>query len=235
MIKTLIPEDKPREKAMSSQDGVRRLTDTELLAVMIETGTAGKSCIEIAQELLYSYGNSLPELSRASIKELSSRVNGIGKAKAIKILSAIELGSRVCEKRISDTNSTYDNSEDLYLLLRYKLEPLTHEEFWVVPMDKKKKLLRQPYRIATGTERNIQIDHKQIFRYLLSIESIACVAFAHNHPGGTVFPSKEDDTLTSKLVFISDILGIKVIDHLIISPTGEYYSYQDAKKMPEQH
>lgn len=231
MMRELADSDKPREKAMSSADGVRCLSNSELLAVLLGTGTAGKSVLDMSRELLAVYGNSLSDLARTSVADLTRSCSGIGPAKAVTLLSAFELGIRARDE-FSAEKKRVETSQDIFFLMRGRLERLIHEEFWIVLLNRKRELVREPVLVASGLRSRILVDVREVFRKVLEHGDVVWgVALVHNHPESGCRPSEEDDSLTDKIVSAAAIVGVCVVDHVIVCSNGTFYSYKDDNKL----
>ncbi len=219
-IKYWSVNDKPREKLV--RIGRRNLTDAELIAILISSGNRQESAVELSKRILSSLSNDLGQLGRLSVKELS-RFKGIGPAKAVTIVAAIELGRR--RKQLSASEKVaITGSHDAYTLLRHVFEDLPHEEFWIVLLNRANQVVAQQ-QISTGGQSATVADPKIIFR--LAIEHrAASLVLAHNHPSGNLRPSKTDIALTSKLCAGAAMLDLLVLDHLIFGQSA-YFSFAD--------
>lgn len=215
-------EDRPREKLL--QRGVDALTDAEILAILIGSGTRSLSAIDLARHILDQMGG-LDGLVRCSVKQLTG-IKGIGPAKAISIVSAFELARRrqLVEKkvfRITDSTSTA-------AYLQPRMEDLDREVFHVLFLNRNNELLTEETMFVGGVASTI-IDPKIVFRSALQHLSSAIIV-AHNHPSGSLRPSGADREITRKLVKAGELFDIVVLDHLIISSRG-FYSFADAGEM----
>lgn len=219
-----IPEwdssDRPRERMLAH--GSKALSDAELVAILIRSGTPDQSALELSKILLKNASNDLNVLAACTPAELM-KCNGVGEAKALSILAALELGMRRRagspqeRPRIGTSAQAYDE-------LRAKLADLPVEEFWVLLLDRGMRLLKiQP--ISKGGIHGTVADPKVIFGHALE-KGASCIVVAHNHPSGQLRPSEEDIRLTRKLVEGGRMLDILVQDHLIITAAG-YYSFAD--------
>ncbi len=213
-------EDRPREKLL--QKGHRALTDAELLAILIGSGTQNQTAVEVARKVLSLSKHNLVQLGRISIEELMS-IKGIGEAKAVSVLAAMELGRRRQQAEfIKET--PIRNSRQAYKLLAPILSDLDHEEFWIVLLNRKSVLIKYKCMTRGGFSGTI-IDIKQVFHYAVE-EKASFIILAHNHPAGTLSPSKQDIEITAKLVEAGGLLDISIADHLIITNNG-FYSFSD--------
>jgi DNA repair protein RadC len=220
-IKSWAEEDRPREKMLIY--GNSALTDAELIAILIGSGTVDVNVVELAEQILHSVNGNLSELGRRSVKELM-KFKGIGEAKAITIAAALEFGRR---RQFSDVMQRDDltGANDIYRLMLPTLIDLPHEEFWVVLLNNASHLIGQ-HRISSGGVAGVVVDAKMVFRP--AIEALASrLVLVHNHPSGNLKPSEQDITLTRKLKEAGKVLDILVADHIIISHSG-YYSFVEA-------
>jgi DNA repair protein RadC len=219
-IKNLAEDDKPREKL--TQKGKAALSDAELLAILLGTGTIKKTAIDLAREILQKANNDLNQLARLSIKDLCA-IDGIGPAKAITIIAAIELAGR---KQASETKAKAQitKSRQAYDYIRYRLEDLPYEEFWILTLNRANTVISE-YRISEGGVSATLVDLKKILKIAIN-DLASSIVLYHNHPSGSLSPSDSDKILTSKIKNAAKELEISVYDHLIISNTG-YFSFAD--------
>jgi len=219
-IKSWAEEDRPREKL--SGQGRRALTDAELIAILIGSGNRDESAVELSKRILHHYDNDLNNLGKATIEELC-KFRGIGEAKAISIIAALEIGRRRNEAE-TKTPDIIDGSKAAYNILKRLMMDLNHEEFWILLIGQNCKLLGKEL-ISKGGLTLTVADPKIIFGVALRY-SATNIMLAHNHPSGSLKPSHEDIMLTKKIVAAGKLLDIKVLDHLIITDSG-YYSFAD--------
>ena len=219
-IKSWAEADRPREKL--STQGRRALTDAELIAILIGSGSRTESAVELSKRILHHYDNDLNNLGKASISELS-KFKGIGEAKAISIIAALEVG-----RRRTDTEAvipeTIIASKDAYVIMRRHFIDLNHEEFWVLLLNRANKSIAKEL-ISKGGLAGTVVDPKIVFNVALQ-HSAAYIFMMHNHPSGNLKPSNEDVYLTKKIVEAGRILELPILDHLIIGNDG-YYSFAD--------
>ncbi|MBN2698723.1 MAG: DNA repair protein RadC [Bacteroidales bacterium] len=219
-IPTWAVQDRPREKLLSG--GVHALSDTELLAVIIASGTRNHSAVDLAREILKSVDYDLNRLSRLSVNELS-RLKGIGPAKAVKIISAMELGTRKQHFRKAEV-TRITNSNDVYLIFYPLIGELDHEEFWILMLNRANLVLNKT-RISQGGLSGTVIDTRLILKN--AIDNLASsIIVCHNHPSGNKQPSEADKKITGSLKNAAAMMEIKVLDHLIITGNG-YFSFAD--------
>ncbi|MGV3706210.1 MAG: RadC family protein [Arcticibacter sp.] len=219
-IKSWAEEDRPREKLLSQ--GRRILSDAELIAILIGSGSRSETAVELSRRILASLDNDLEKLGKLSVSELS-RFKGIGEAKAISIISALELGRRRRESSTSFTDQI-TSSRDVYELLRRQFADLNHEEFWIVLLNRSNKVL-SCHLISKGGQAGTIADPKIIFQTALENHS-ASIILSHNHPSGNLKPSQADLQLTRKLKDAGELLDISVLDHLIFTDAS-YLSFAD--------
>jgi len=219
-IKSWSPDDRPREKLLSK--GTAALSDAELIALLIGSGTAQLSAVEVAKLILRQADNNLHALARLSVKELI-KVKGIGEAKAITIVAAMELGRRRKESD-SATPHKLTSSRQAFELLQGHLCDLPHEEFWVLLLNRANGLIRKK-RVSEGGVSGTVVDPKIIFKAALE-ELASGIILAHNHPSGNLTPSQADLDITRKIKEAGKHLDINLLDHLIVGGTS-YYSFSD--------
>lgn len=219
-IKAWSPEDRPREKLLMK--GTAALSDAELIAILIGSGTPSLSAVEVARKLLLQSGNSLNELARLSAKDLM-KAKGIGEAKAIAIVAALELGRRRKEQD-PEAKPKIGTSNDAFQVIQGDLMDLPHEEFWVLLLNRANRLIKKK-RTSEGGVSGTVADPKIIFK--MALEELASgIIVAHNHPSGNLTASASDVELTRKLKEAGKVLDIQLIDHLIVSG-NRYLSLAD--------
>lgn len=220
-IKDISVDDRPREKALKY--GFKALSSAELLAILIGSGTPGESVVDLSQRILQANDNKLNNLGRRTIGDLKRNFKGIGDAKAITILAALELGRQYAEEVNAPTTQVAD-SLTAYNIMRYEIGHLTHEEFWIAVLNTGKRVIGK-FRISQGGVATTIVDPKIVLK--TAIDNLASsIILYHNHPSGNTTPSNQDDILTRKLVDGGKLLDLEVVDHIIICETG-YYSYAD--------
>ena len=220
-IKSWAEEDRPREKLLLY--GKAALSDAELLAILIGSGTVETNAIELAAQILQNVNGNLSELGRRSVKDLM-KFKGIGEAKAITIAAAVELGRR---RQMSDVmkRDQITCARDVYDALLPTLIDLPHEEFWIVLLNRASHIIGQQ-RISSGGVSGVAVDAKMVFRP--AIEALASsLVVAHNHPSGNLTPSQSDIDLTRKLKKAGESLDIAVVDHIIVAHSG-FFSFAES-------
>jgi DNA repair protein RadC len=224
-IKHWANDDKPREKLLSK--GVKALSNTELLAILIATGSLNKSAVDLAKDMMQTVNNDLVRFTGLSVKQLQ-QIKGIGPAKAVTIAAAIELGSRVQISNFDNLKSIRGAS-DIAVLLQNTYGHFAHEIFAVVYLNTAYKLLAQEI-ISEGGLQGTMVDSRIIFKNAL-LHNATSIILCHNHPSGNVMPSQKDKELTKKIFEAGHIMQINVIDHIIVSKSG-YYSFAENEILP---
>lgn len=220
-IKDWAEDDRPREKML--QKGATALSNAELLAILISTGTREESALDLAKALLLKSSNNLDEISKLTPIELSKSVKGIGRAKAVSISAAIELGKRM---RFSDPIEArqFNSSEAVAQDFMVTMSNLKQEEFWIVLLNKANKEIGR-YRISTGGISSAQVDNRIVLKY--AIENLATnIILIHNHPSGNLNPSRDDLNLTKNIITCCKPFDISVLDHIIIG-NKRYLSFSE--------
>lgn len=213
-------EDRPREKLLLK--GKAALSDAELIAILIGSGSRNLSAVDLSKLILQSVNNNLNELAKLSINDLM-KFKGIGDAKAISIAAALELGRRRKESEVIKKTKV-GSSNDAYESIRPYLMDLMHEQFWVLLLNRANEIIR-PVQISIGGVAGTVADPKMIFK--AAIEHLASsIILVHNHPSGNLSPSQADKELTKKVKLGGQTLDIPVLDHLIFSDNG-YFSFAD--------
>jgi DNA repair protein RadC len=219
-IKDWAEDDRPREKLLRKSP--EALSDSELLAILIGKGTREKSAVDLAREILSAGKNSLNELGKLSIKELL-KIKGMGQAKAVTISAALELGRRryttlLLEKPI------IQESRDIAQYLQTRLRDLPHEVFAVIFLNRAHRINHFEI-ISRGGITGTVADPRIILKKALEEEAVSLI-LCHNHPSGSLKPSRADQELTQKIKEAARFFDIRVIDHIIVSEMG-YYSFAD--------
>jgi DNA repair protein RadC len=226
-IQELPDEDRPREKMV--KQGAGALSESELVAILLRTGTMGANAVDVARELLMKY-QTLTALSRCTPRELAE-VKGIGEAKALQLAAAFELGKRLA--RETPSRGKLDSPELIYDLLGQEMRMLSKESLRAVLLDTRYRLLRVE-EIALGSVSECIAHPREVFRPAL-IHSAFAVILAHNHPSGDPSPSGADIQMNRRMEESAKILQIRLLDHVIIGAPGEgrraYYSFREAGLM----
>lgn len=220
-IKSWSEDDRPREKMLLK--GRMALSDSELLAILIGSGTPGESAVDLCKKILKDYNNNLHELGKAEIKTLIRRYKGIGEAKAITVLAALELGRR---RQVTEAmeKPRITSSKDAFNLLAPFVQDLPHEEFWVLFMNRANKVLhKQP--VSSGGISQTVVDVSKIIKIAIDHYATALI-LCHNHPSGAIKPSQADIQITQKIKNAAALFDIAIYDHIIV---GEkmYLSFAD--------
>jgi len=224
-IKNWSVEDRPREKLLKS--GVQSLSNAELLALLIGSGTKENNAVDLARNVLASVKNNLYDLGKLKTEELV-KVRGIGMARAITLQAALELGTR--------RNSSYGeekvmirNSESAFELLYPIIGELEHEEFWIIILNRAHKVLKTE-KISQGGLTGTVIDTRMILKHALDKRATSII-ISHNHPSGNKTPSEADINITKKIKAAAGIMDITVLDHIIVAGRT-YFSFADDGLMP---
>ncbi|MDD2489937.1 MAG: DNA repair protein RadC [Bacilli bacterium] len=223
-LKDIPLQEQPRIRFL--ENGPEQMTVSELMAIILKTGTKEYSAKDLANNIINKI-NNISELKDISIQTLTN-IHGIGLVKAIELKAAIELGRRVYYENEITSKINFNNPEKIYKHFKYIINNNPQEHFYCLYLDNKKRLITKRL-LFIGTI-NISIVHpREIFKYayLASASAIICV---HNHPSGDPEPSDEDIELTKSLVKIGQIQGIKILDHIIIG-NNKYYSFYEKKKI----
>jgi DNA repair protein RadC len=219
-IKQWANDDKPREKML--QKGADALSNTELLAILINNGTKSKSAIDLARELLALGQNQLGHVARMSLKELQ-KVKGIGPAKAVTIRAALQLGIML-EQETMMAKPAATCSRDIADYLRKKLAHENREMFVVIFLNKSNRILAHE-TVSTGGITSTIVDAKVILKLAIELHATSIV-LSHNHPSGSLKASNADKALTEKIKQAAKLIDVEVLDHIIVSDQG-YYSFAD--------
>ena len=222
-IKDIPIADRPMERLI--QYGVETLSNEELIAIILKTGTKGNSAKELSSILLSRIGG-IKKLSDINYEYLN-KFKGIGKSKACILLSTIELSKRINKEVDTIKNIKLNNSEVVYKFYKDKIGDKKQEYFYCVYLDNQKRVIDDKL-LFIGTINYSVVHPREVFKeaYLLGASAIICV---HNHPGGNPFPSKQDIEVTNNLLEVGKILGIKLVDHIIICKE-KYYSFYETNK-----
>ncbi|WP_372846276.1 DNA repair protein RadC [Pontiella sp.] len=201
---------RPREEF--ERVGAENVSDAVLLALILRTGTKGMNVVEVSQRLLSAFG-SLTALAKASVKEIRS-INSIGPVKAQMIKAAMELAQRLTRESVGESPKVV-TPEQAAAVLRERARVLQKEVFWALMLDAKCRLIGEPQKISEGTLTGSLVHPRELFKKALE-QSCASMILAHNHPSGDPTPSSEDIKVTKQLIGAGELMGIKVLDHIVI-------------------
>jgi DNA repair protein RadC len=224
-IKQWAEDDRPREKVILK--GIQALSDAELIAILIATGTKDESAVDLGKRVLSLTGNNLNELGRLNLNELR-KIRGIGTAKALSISAALELGRRRKLEETSKSSVYIRTSKQAYLYLEPRMTDLKHEEFWVAYLNRSNKII-EIKKVSEGGVTGTVADPKIIFKHALDLLA-SIIILSHNHPSGNADPSPQDISLTRKIVSAGKLLDISVMDHIIIGD-NKYYSFAESGEL----
>ncbi len=224
-IRDWAEDDRPREKML--RKGIQSLSDAELMAILIGSGNRDESAVELSRRIMRECHDNINELAQLTVTDLCKRFKGIGEAKAITIMAALELGKR---RKTSDIleKKKITSSIDLFELFEPQMVDLPHEEFWIGLLNGANKVI-EIRRLTQGGSRQTVVDIPMLLKMTLE-KSAQAIVVAHNHPSGQNKPSVEDQQITSKIKDGCKAIGISFLDHIIIA-RGEYYSFADEGKM----
>lgn len=217
-------EDRPREKLLLK--GKESLSDAELMAILIGSGTVSLSAVDVAKLVLKGCNNNLNDLAKLGVKDLQ-KFKGIGEAKAITIISALELGRRRKEAG-QNKREKITCASDAFDIMKPHLLDLQHEEFWIILLNRSNAVIKKIF-ISSGGIAGTVADPKLIYKHALE-HLASAIILVHNHPSGNLKPSEADISLTRKLKQAGSFLEIPVLDHLIFTDHG-YYSFADEDKL----
>lgn len=213
-------EDRPREKLMMK--GKEALSNAELMAILIGSGSRNESAVALSKRILSSTDN-LNSLGKMSISQLMN-FKGIGEAKAITIIAALELGRRRRSEDANEYEKKVTSSKMVFEMMQPIIGELSHEEFWVIFLNNSNKVISK-VQLSKGGITGTIVDVRLVFRLALENKAIGLI-LCHNHPSGSLVPSEADKQITKKLKLAGESLDVKVLDHLIITET-KYYSFVD--------
>lgn len=221
-LHTWNPEDKPREKL--DRLGARALTDAELLAIMLGSGTKGKNVVALSNELLDYVNGDLSRLSELTVHDMCNHFQGIGEVKAQQIVATLEFGRRRSETKGKDT--VIRSSSDIVDLMYGKLADNNIEEFWVILLNRRNKVIGTMC-LAQGGVSGVLVDVRVVMK--AAIERLAsALIICHNHPSGSARPSAQDRDITRKIGQAAQVMDISLLDHVIITPDKDLsYSFAD--------
>lgn len=213
-------DDRPREKMMNK--GAQALSDAELLAILIGSGNRDESAVELMKRVLSACGNNLNTLAKWQQKDYQL-FKGIGEAKSIAIMAALEIGRRRKQHEVRQ-KTQIKNSKDVYEVYHSMMCDLCNEEFWALLLNNNSRIISN-IKINSGGIDNVYIDVRDVLREAL-LQRATRIVIAHNHPSGNTQPSKSDIEITKKIAQSAEIMNIKLLDHIIVCE-DKYYSFAD--------
>ena len=213
-------DDRPREKLLLK--GKVALSDSELLAILIGSGSRNESAVQLCQRILKSVDNNLNQLGKLTVAQLTS-FKGIGEAKAISIVAALELGRR---RRAEDSTQLKQitSSKSVFEMMQPIIGELPHEEFWVLYLNNSNKVI-QKTQVSKGGLTGTLVDIRLVFKTAIEYHAVAAI-LCHNHPSGKLQASEPDKQITQKLKTAGATLDVQILDHVIVTEQG-YFSFQD--------
>lgn len=220
-IKNWKEDDRPREKLLLK--GKKSLSDAELIAILIGSGNKEENAVELAKRILSHSNNNLNQLAKLTVTELI-KFKGIGEAKAIAIITALELGRR---RRLEEAliKPKITSSKQVFDIMQPIIGDLNHEEFWIVYLNNSNKIIDKN-KLSSGGITGTIVDVRMLFKKALELSAVAII-LCHNHPSGSLKPSKSDLDITKKIQEGGNNLDIKVLDHLLITEKA-YFSFADS-------
>jgi len=224
-VKDWSPEDRPREKLLLK--GVNTLSNAELLAIILRSGTTKETVVELSQRILQAFENNLNLLGKVSANQLMSDFKGIGEAKAVGIIAALELGKRRKAEEFSSVRKII-SSLDIYNYFYPFLCDLRYEEFWALFLNRSNRIIDR-FKISQGGISETTVDGKLIYKEAIS-RLASYVVLCHNHPSGNHAPSSQDNRVTLRIKNGLELLEMNLLDHVILTD-GSYYSFADEGKI----
>ena len=219
-IKQWAETDRPREKLLAT--GCSSLSDSELIALLIGSGTRKETAVELARRILGSFDNSLNLLGKQSVQELK-QFKGIGNAKAVVIAAALEIGRRRREE-VMEEKPVIQSSRDAWAIMQPVMADLMHEEFWIMLLNRSNRLI-ETLRTSQGGISGTVTDIRMILKNAI-LRSASSIVLCHNHPSGNLKPSRADMDITKKMNEAAKLMDIKVLDHIIMADSN-YFSFAD--------
>jgi len=213
-------DDRPREKFLLK--GKSSLSDSELLAILIGSGSRNESAVQLCQRILFSANNNLNQLGKLSIQKLTE-FKGIGEAKAITIAAALELGRRRRSEDVEELKKI-TSSKAVFEIMQPIIGELPHEEFWILYLNNSNKVIHKA-QLSKGGIVGTVVDVRIVFKVAFE-QNATSIILTHNHPSGKLMASQSDIDITNKLKLAGEQLEILILDHIIITENG-YYSFQD--------
>ncbi len=222
LIKEMPHQERPRERLM--EFGKEALSNHELIAIILRTGTKECSAIELARNVYYKY-QGLKALNQTTVKELT-QLRGIGEAKAIQLLAALELGKRLSEEAFPK-HVSFHNPQTVFNFMKHDLEMLNQEMFYALYLNAKGHLIKKQL-LFVGSLSSAIVHPREVFKHAVTV-SASSLIIVHNHPSGDPEPSRNDEQITTLMVNNGKLMDIEVIDHIIIGK-GSYYSFKENAK-----
>ena len=219
----LCPDERPREKML--RKGAKALSNAELVAILLGSGTGGKNAVDVARDLLLSVEGRLVRLSHVSLEKLIAQ-KGIGRTKALSVAAALELGRRTYEEENSYDHNTLTTPEAVFRLMLPQLRHLDHEECWVLFMNRARLLIGKEM-MTSGSGDATVLDPQQIIRKAIEKQAYGLI-LVHNHPSGSPMPGRADLRETERLKKAAALMGMELLDHVIIADNA-YFSFADEK------
>lgn len=219
-IKSLAEEERPREKLLLR--GKQSLSDAELLAIILGSGSKSESSITLAQRILSSVNHNWNELAKLTIRDLC-KFNGVGKVKAIEIITSLEIGRRKSLQQALKKEKI-SSSKDAFNILQPIIGDLMIEEFWVIYLSRSNKILSKE-KISQGGITGTMVDNRLIFKHAIELNAVSLI-ISHNHPSGNIQPSNSDIQITHEIKKAGNLLNITLMDHLIVTQTS-FFSFAD--------
>ena len=226
MIKSLPKEENPREKALAY--GIESLSNVELLALVLRTGNKDESVLQLAQRLLKDIGG-ISNLNHVSYAQLTS-IKGIKQAKAIELLSIIEISKRLKQSFLQDVSLL--SPDDIYQRMKNQMMMLKQEHFVVLCLDSKNRVIKEK-TIFIGSLNMSVVTPREVFKEAIDVSS-AKIVLLHNHPSGDAYPSQEDLQLTDQFIQLGEMMAIEVVDHVIIG-WNQFYSIKAMQLFLDKH
>lgn len=223
-IKNWSEDDQPREKLLLK--GKYVLSDAELIAILIGSGSRNESAVDLCKRILQQNNNHLHQLQKQTVQQLM-HFKGIGEAKAITIVAALELANRIKKSEVQELKKI-SSSSDVFHIMQPIIGDLPHEEFWVLCLNNSNKIIYQ-FQLSKGGLTSTVVDVRMLFK--ISLEHLAtAIVLVHNHPSGQLKPSDADLKITKKIAQAGEYLEIKLLDHVIVTKDA-YYSFADEGKL----
>ena len=223
-IKNWKEDDRPREKLIAKGRGV--LSDAELVAILLGSGSINESAVDLSKRILASVSHNLNNLAKLSMEQLMV-FKGVGEAKSVSVIAALELGRR---RRLEEALvlSKITSSKAVFEIMQPIIGDLQHEEFWILYLNNSNRVL-QKFQMSKGGITGTLVDTRLIFKKAMEVGATSII-LTHNHPSGTLEPSNSDKILTQKIKTAGETLDIKVLDHLIVTEKS-YFSFADSDEL----